>query len=352
MENEIENFLNEFNYSEKNNYNWENVNIQKEGNRGVFFGENKEKNNDNLHVKKLKIVPSLYSQILKEIYFLILFKKQKCFVDLYDMIINDDKEIIFLLFKGNQIDLKGIIDSEKYHYLEDKTFIKNIIYEITLGIYFLHFNDVVHNDIKSSNILINNERELAICDFGSASYEKEIIKSYTIYYSPPEFLNYNIFQYDKKYDMWSLGVIIIELFLRKSLYFKKDSNKPTNTDQLKYILSKFGINEDISKTDLDILIKDDKNLRHIQLSENEINKIGDKDAIDLINHLLTLNPGNRYSAKEVLESNYLKDYLDIDLSNLVKFQKPLDFKLISCNIDKNTFRQIYEKLKIEFNKIK
>ena len=152
--------------------------------------------------------------------------------------------------------------------------------------------------------------------------------------------------------MWSLGVIIIELFLRKSLYFKKDSNKPTNTDQLKYILSKFGINEDISKTDLDILIKDDKNLRHIQLSENEINKIGDKDAIDLINHLLTLNPGNRYSAKEVLESNYLKDYLDIDLSNLVKFQKPLDFKLISCNIDKNTFRQIYEKLKIEFNKIK
>ena len=67
MENEIENFLNEFNYSEKNNYNWENVNIQKEGNRGVFLGENKEKNNDNLHVKKLKIVPSLYSQILKEI---------------------------------------------------------------------------------------------------------------------------------------------------------------------------------------------------------------------------------------------------------------------------------------------
>ncbi|KAF7968619.1 hypothetical protein HWV62_30013 [Athelia sp. TMB] len=53
-------------------------------------------------------------------------------------------------------------------YLESNTEINKIalICQIASGLAYLHQNDVVHGDIKSSNILINDEREASISDFG------------------------------------------------------------------------------------------------------------------------------------------------------------------------------------------
>ena len=46
----------------------------------------------------------------------------------------------------------------------------------------------------------------------------------------------------------------------------------------------------------------------LKLTEEETKIINNKEAIELIKNLLTLNPNKRYSAKQVLESNYLKSY--------------------------------------------
>jgi serine/threonine protein kinase len=135
--------------------------------------------------------------------------------------------------------------------------------------------------------------------------------------------------------MWALGVIIVELFLKKNKFFKCDDNEEkTIENQLKCIFSKLGI-ENIHQEEISNIIEDDDNYEKYKLKNEEIIKnIPDKDAIDLISHLLVINPKRRYSSKEVLNSQYLSYYKDED---------PLDVK-----IQKNL---IYDKLNDSFNDV-
>ena len=57
--------------------------------------------------------------------------------------------------------------------------------------------------------------------------------------------------------------------------------------------------------------------------------INDKDAIDLIYKLLNFNPNQRYSAKDVLESKYLKEFKNKFSLDVDPIKCPFDFKEIS-----------------------
>ena len=345
-------FLNDFNYLEKDNYKWENEQSTRDGFRNVFFGINKNNKEDFIYVKQIKISPLTYKKILTEIYFLIFLKNQDYFVDLYDLIISKDKEKIFLLFKGNNVDIFTLINSEKKNYLLNKNLIKWIIYQIAFGLYFLHYNKIIHNDIKLSNILIDNEGGVVICDLGSANYENEKNFEFSFSYSAPEFLNGNTFS-NEKFDMWSLGVIMLELFFKKNGIFKVESQNINNEVQLNFILSKFGINGNISKEEIDKLINDENNLKYIIFDNVQIKTIGDPDAIDLIKHLLTLNPKKRYTAKQVLKSKYLEEVLSQGFNklNLKKIEEPIHYNILSGDINRDLFLKIFDSLNTKFKKI-
>merc|ERR1711920_692284 len=51
---------------------------------------------------------------------------------------------------------------------EEWTFsnVVDIAQEICIGMVYLHANDVVHRDLKSSNVLLNGPRQVKLCDFG------------------------------------------------------------------------------------------------------------------------------------------------------------------------------------------
>ena len=364
IQNNIEtDFLNNFHYNQKDNYNWDIISISKdnENKRSVLFcGINKQDKNDCIFVKRIKLDFSseiFIKEILNEVYFLVLLKNQKYFVQISDILLDNENNFnfIYLVFKGNYISLDKLINSKENIYLSNKDLIKWIIYQITFGLYVLHSNNIIHNNIKPSNILINEIAGITICDLGSAVYMGENSFTYTQYYSPPEFL-YNNNNINREYnsDMWSLGIIIIELLLKKNRYFKLNNGEKTNEEQLQKILSRFGVNENIQSEEIKRLLEDNSNTLKFKFTDEELKEIQDKDVIDLVQNLLVLNPNKRFTAKQVLMSEYLsKIFGVIDSLDIKNLEKPINYNYdLLGQIDRNKFLEKIIILSSKLNELK
>jgi serine/threonine protein kinase len=63
-------------------------------------------------------------------------------------------------------DLRGLLSNPKYQLEEDHATV--VLYNILCAMNFLHSANVMHRDLKPANILINQDCEIKICDFGMA----------------------------------------------------------------------------------------------------------------------------------------------------------------------------------------
>lgn len=57
---------------------------------------------------------------------------------------------------------------EKNIYPVDENVIKNIAHQLLEGLNLLHSYHIIHRDLKPSNLMVRENGQLAICDFGSA----------------------------------------------------------------------------------------------------------------------------------------------------------------------------------------
>lgn len=101
--------------------------------------------------------------------------------------------------------------------------IKYLTFEIMKGVLYIHSKGVIHRDLKPLNILVNENWDVKISDFGQSNVQvNSINKDYNLtkyvttrYYRAPElFLNFSS-NYTTSIDMWSIGCVIAELFCKK-----------------------------------------------------------------------------------------------------------------------------------------
>lgn len=335
-----------FPMKEREKYKWELIQINKieDSKTYIYLGVNNKDNNDAIFVKAININKDLFKDEeyiyhkLRESNFLFSLRNYNYFPQKISGLISKDENYLYLIINENNIKLKNLICTKLFNYLDNKRLVKWIIYQITFGLYILHSNNIIHHDIKPSNIVIDEKAGIKIIDFDSSILKNEQSYRYTLSYSSPEILIGNKI-IDEKIDIWSLGLILLELNLKKYNFLSKSSIK-NKEEQLYFILEilygekkeKYPINDLIN-----ILNGNNNNNIKFHIEQKYLDIIKDKDAIFLLNHLLNFEPKERFTAKQVLESNYLKEFNGIDSFDI----KPIKFIIENDKISKNKLEKSY-----------
>lgn len=107
--------------------------------------------------------------------------------------------------------------------------------DISYGLAYLHAYDIVHGDVKPSNILFNEKEQVRITDFGLSHFSSNLLRDFlsklflygffiktdihggTPAYMSPEQLKGA--KPDKSVDIYALGVLLFELFTGALPYY-------------------------------------------------------------------------------------------------------------------------------------
>lgn len=116
-------------------------------------------------------------------------------------------------------DLKTLLANMPTPFLASE--IKTLMLQLLSALALCHDNWIVHRDLKTSNLLMNNRGQIKVADFGLARTYGDPLGDMTqlvvtLWYRAPELL-FGATEYTTAVDMWSIGCIFGELILRKPL---------------------------------------------------------------------------------------------------------------------------------------
>ncbi|KAF8496450.1 CMGC/MAPK/ERK protein kinase [Russula emetica] len=264
----------------------------------------------NINTKRI-----LTKRCLREIKFLLHFRRHKNITRLYDMDIvfgpDGNFDEVYIYEELMEADLHAIIRSGQP--LSDAHF-QSFVYQTLCGLKYIHSADVLHRDLRPGNLLVNADCELKICDFelarGANLAQKQGFMTENVatrWYRAPEIM-LSFANYASAIDVWSVGCILAELLAGKPIFKGRDY-----VDQLNQILHYLGTpSEDTLRRVGSPRAQD--YIRSLparpRVPFTQMFPHANPLAIDLLAKMLTFDPAKRITCEEALEHPYLTVWHD------------------------------------------
>jgi serine/threonine protein kinase len=278
-----------------------------EGTYGTVYKAKDTKTNEIVALKRVKIdidnddgmpITSLREiHILKQI-------SHPNIVKLQEIVVGSRQDSVFLAFEFCDHDMSKLIDQRKT-FVESE--VKTLLRQLLCAVDYLHERNVIHRDIKMSNLLYTNRGQLKLADFGLARVfgkpDQELTpRVVTLWYRPIELL-LGATSYSQSIDIWAVGCVFGELLLKEPVFPGK-----SEMHQLSLIFNLLGypsekIWPDYRKLPIKIRVPVESfsNLHH------RFRKSCSDSGTDLLERMLTFDPKKRITAKEALKHPYFNE---------------------------------------------
>ena len=204
-------------------------------------------------------------------------------------------------------DIKGLMEDMKHPFLQSE--VKTLMQHLLLAVAHLHDNWIIHRDLKTSNLLLNNDGLLKVADFGLARMfgsppGKMTQTVVTLWYRAPELL-LGARDYGTAIDMWSVGCIMAEFLLYEPLFPGR-----SEIEMLDRMFKLLGTPNERVWPGFSQLPNAKRVVFPDQPQTSLRQKFGmytTERGVDLLSRLLTYDPKMRITAEEALQHGYFKE---------------------------------------------
>ena len=231
--------------------------------------------------------------------------KNENIIRLIDYHFFKEKSEIWMLMDYFPINLKQFFyENRENKEIMNENFFKNIAFQIISAVDYLHQNMIIHRNLKLENILYDKKKNLIKIsnfklsrkiDFNTNCKYSNIGSSS---YKPPEVI-LGLSNYSSKYDIWSIGCLLVEICTGKVLF-----NADNSIDVLKIMYKLFGSLKEFKSFPLSNIIVNMPNDEGIGLI-NYIKKyqkfeFENNNFYDLIEKILLIDPNKRLNTNNIL----------------------------------------------------
>ncbi|KAJ3272749.1 hypothetical protein HDV01_005277 [Terramyces sp. JEL0728] len=286
---------------------YEKLNRIEEGSYGIVYRAKEKSTGRIFALKKLKLEnekDGFPITSLREIHTLKLIKHPNV-VEIIEICTTANLNHIFIVMEYLDHDLKTLMENMAEPFLLSET--KTLMLQLLSAMDCLHNNWIIHRDLKTSNLLINNRGQIKVADFGLARRFGSPIGDVTqlvvtLWYRSPELL-LGCTTYSTAIDLWSIGCIFAELIDNTPLLPGKGE-----IDQLSKIFQLLGSPNETNWPGY----YDLPNAKTVNFANQPNNNLNSRFAflpasgLDLMNSFLTFDPEKRISASEALEHSFFK----------------------------------------------
>ncbi|WRT63282.1 uncharacterized protein IL334_000185 [Kwoniella shivajii] len=199
------------------------LNHIEEGTYGVVFRARCNDTKQIYALKKLKLDEEKQGfpiTSLREVMALMTAGEHPNVVGVREIVVGDTLNQVFIVMPFIEHDLKTLLADMPHPFLQSE--VKTIMSQLLSAVAHCHANWILHRDLKTSNLLMNNRGQIKVADFGLARKFGDPLGEMTqlvvtLWYRSPELL-LGAKEYTTAVDVWSIGCIFAELMQGEALF--------------------------------------------------------------------------------------------------------------------------------------